>query len=61
MSEHEFEFVVTVKVTGWDSDRDPANYAATALLTAGLPEAGRLDGFADLGAEADITDVAPFD
>jgi hypothetical protein len=59
MSEH--MFVVTVKVTGWDSDRDPADYAAQALLTAGLPDAARLDGFADLAAEADITDVAPFD
>lgn len=59
MSEH--TFVVTVKIIGWDSDRDPANYAATALLTAGLPDASRLDGFADLSAEADITDVAPFD
>ena len=61
MSEREIEFVVTVKVTGWDSDRDPANYASQALLTAGLPAASRLDGFADLGAEADIIDVAPFD
>ena len=59
MSEH--MFVVTVKVTDWASDRDPASYAATALLTAGLPEAARLDGFADLSAEADIIDVAPFD
>lgn len=53
------QFIVTVDVEGWAArDRDEASYAEAALNAADLPDARRLDGFADLAAEAGITDVA---
>jgi hypothetical protein len=56
-----FLFLVGVEVEdiepGSDQDRTPAGYALAALNTAGLPDAGRLDGFADLPWVASITSV----
>lgn len=56
-----FEFTVTVEVEdvepGSDQDRDPADYALAALYAAGLPDASRLDGFADLPWTAGIASV----
>jgi hypothetical protein len=59
MTDH--QFIVTVSVDGWDAEdgRTETEYAANALRCAGLPEAARLDGYADLTAEADIRDVDP--
>ena len=63
MSEH--QFLVTVTVDDWPEnpglDRTAAMYAQDALLTAGLPDARVLDGFADLTAAADVSDVQPWD
>lgn len=54
MSDHNFE--VTVRVEDWleGDSRDPAEYAAAALRCASLPDASRLDGYADLAATAYI-------
>jgi len=53
------QFIVTVSIDGWDAQdgRTEADYAADALRCADLPEARRLDGFADLAAEADVIGV----
>lgn len=60
MSEH--RFVVIVNVDDWTAaDRDEADYAFAALNAAGLPDAKQLDGYADLGAQADITFVVDDD
>jgi hypothetical protein len=55
----DYQFAVTVSVDGWDAQdgRTEADYAAEALRCADVPVARRLDGYADLGAEADIIDV----
>lgn len=53
------QFLVTVDVAGWDdaSERTAAQYAEAALAMASLPDARRLDGYADLDATADITGI----
>lgn len=54
------EFLVTVSVDGWTDPGDgrtEQDYADAALGAAGLREARYLDGFADLGADADITGI----
>ena len=59
MSTH--EFIVTVDVDDWlDDPRDPGEYARIALNTASLPDARRLDGYADMEfGSAMITGVEP--
>jgi hypothetical protein len=54
-------FIVTVEVDRWPSgdNRLPQDYALTALNCATLPDASRLDSFADLPAEASVVDVQP--
>jgi len=60
MAEH--TFLVTVEVDDWpDADpeyhRTEAQYARAAINTASLRDAEHLDGFADLKADAWITEV----
>ena len=58
----DYTFTVTVSVAGWEDPGDGRaehDYAKAALDMASLPDASRLDGFADLKAEADITGFWP--
>jgi len=58
----DFTFTVTVAVTGWEDPGDgrtELDYARAALNVADLPDASRLDGFADLAAEADLAGFWP--
>lgn len=59
-----FEFTVTVEVDidipdNDEYGRDAQDYAMAALNCASLPDASRLDGFADLTGEAWLDDVLP--
>lgn len=55
------QFIVTVDVDDWDAadGRTPGEYAKAALYSASLRDARSLDGYGDLAAEADISDVEP--
>jgi hypothetical protein len=60
-TEHTFTVTVATDVAIPDGDqygRTVAGYAQQALLCASLPEAARLDGFADLEGDIRIVDVA---
>jgi hypothetical protein len=61
-----FEFTVTVEVDidipdDDEYDRRAKDYAEAALNAVSLPDASRLDGFADLTGEAWLDDVMPED
>jgi hypothetical protein len=59
-TEHTFTVTVATDVAIPDGDeygRTVADYAQQALLCASLPEAARLDGFADLEGDICIVDV----
>jgi hypothetical protein len=57
MSSH--QFIVTVDVDDWDATdgRTAGEFAKAALYSASLRDARSLDGYGDLSAEADISDV----
>lgn len=59
MSAHSFIVVVEVEDTEPGQDRSPDEYAYAALNAAALPDASRLDGFADLPWIAGIVTVEP--
>jgi hypothetical protein len=60
VSEHQFIVTVETDIAIPDGDehgRTAADYAKSTLNVASLPDASRLDGFADLTGTADITNV----
>lgn len=58
MSTHRFTVEVEVDNGGTSGDdREPADYAKSALYAVGLRDAEMLDGYADLKWTACITDV----
>ena len=69
MATYVFEVTVEADLTGVPPDdeygRDPATaegeYAQTALYSASLRDADRLDGYADLEGSANITNVHRID